>query len=91
MKSVVAVESDAALAGSAEQTIKELGIANIQPDRPASWKRACRRPAPYDVILIEGAVQTVPQAILDQLAEGGRLATVIAGTAPACWAWRSSS
>ena len=30
--------------------------------------------------MIEGAVQIVPQAIFDQLAEGGRLTTVIAGT-----------
>jgi protein-L-isoaspartate(D-aspartate) O-methyltransferase len=30
------------------------------------------------VILIEGAVQHVPPAIVDQLAEGGRLGTVIA-------------
>ena len=29
------------------------------------------RRRPYDVILIEGAVQQVPQAIFDQLAEGG--------------------
>ena len=35
--------------------------------------------APYDVILIEGAVQVVPQMIFDQLAEGGRLTTVVAG------------
>ena len=35
--------------------------------------------APYDNILIEGAVREIPQAILDQLAEGGRLATVVAG------------
>ena len=34
--------------------------------------------APYDVILIEGAVREVPKTISDQLAEGGRLATVIA-------------
>jgi protein-L-isoaspartate(D-aspartate) O-methyltransferase len=39
--------------------------------------------APYDVILIEGAVQEIPRAILDQLAEGGRLATVIAAPAGA--------
>jgi protein-L-isoaspartate(D-aspartate) O-methyltransferase len=35
--------------------------------------------APYDVILVEGAVREVPPAILAQLADGGRLATVIAG------------
>ena len=34
------------------------------------------------VQLVPGAVQLVPQAIFDQLADGGRLTTVIAG-APA--------
>lgn len=34
--------------------------------------------APYDVILIEGAVERVPPAILGQLASGGRLVTVLA-------------
>ncbi|MFB2532712.1 protein-L-isoaspartate O-methyltransferase [Paracoccus sp. p4-l81] len=32
--------------------------------------------APYDVIVIEGGVQTVPQAICDQLKEGGRIAAL---------------
>jgi protein-L-isoaspartate(D-aspartate) O-methyltransferase len=74
---VVAVEGDTALAGSADQTIRELGIANIRQivGNPAAGAPA---DAPYDVILIEGAVQHIPQAILDQLAEGGRLTTVIA-------------
>lgn len=77
-KSVVAVESDPGLGSSADQTIKELGIGNVtrvagklEDGAPGS--------APYDVILIEGAVRQIPQAILDQLAEGGRLATVVAG------------
>lgn len=34
--------------------------------------------APYDVILIEGAVERVPSAVLAQLASGGRLVTVLA-------------
>ena len=29
--------------------------------------------APYDLILIDGAVETVPQALVGQLADGGRL------------------
>ncbi|MFN3232195.1 MAG: protein-L-isoaspartate O-methyltransferase family protein [Alphaproteobacteria bacterium] len=33
--------------------------------------------APYDVILIEGTVPDVPENLLDQLAEGGRLAAVL--------------
>jgi protein-L-isoaspartate(D-aspartate) O-methyltransferase len=34
--------------------------------------------APYDVILIEGAVEHVPDALTGQLAEGGRLLAVLA-------------
>ncbi len=78
VQAVVAVESDASLASAADQTIKSLGLGNVtlvtgpaEAGVPAS--------GPYDVILIEGAVHQIPQAILDQLAEGGRLATVLAG------------
>ncbi|WP_019014824.1 protein-L-isoaspartate O-methyltransferase family protein [Elioraea tepidiphila] len=38
--------------------------------------------APYDVILIEGAVETIPEAIPAQLVEGGRLVTVEASGRP---------
>ena len=78
VKSVVAVESDPVLGSSADQTLRELGVGNVtrvagklEDGAPAS--------APYDVVLIEGAVRQIPQAILEQLAEGGRLATVMAG------------
>ncbi len=33
--------------------------------------------APYTLVLLDGAVETVPEALCDQLAEGGRLAAVI--------------
>ena len=33
--------------------------------------------APFDVILLDGAVDSVPPAIIEQLAEGGRLVAVI--------------
>jgi len=78
VKSVVAIEGDAGLAGSSDQTIKALELENItlvtgQPEAGAPQS------GPYDVILIEGAVRQIPKAILDQLAEGGRLVTVLAG------------
>lgn len=38
--------------------------------------------APYDVILIEGAVAHVPEALLGQLAQGGRLLAVRASARP---------
>jgi len=77
VKSVVALEADAALAGSAEQTIKALGIANVR-QVTGKMEEGRSAEAPYDVILIEGAVQHIPPAIVAQLAEGGRLGAVIA-------------
>lgn len=77
VKTVVAVEADAALAGSAEQTIRNLGISNVQ-QVIGTMEEGSAAQGPYDVILIEGAVQKVPAAIIEQLAEGGRLVTVIA-------------
>jgi len=80
VKSVVAVEADPRLAGSAEQTIKELGVANVR-QIVGKMEDGFAAEAPYDVILIEGAVRHVPAAIVAQLAEGGRLGTVIAAVA----------
>ena len=77
VKSVVAVEADARLASSAEQTIRALGIGNVH-QVTGKMEDAYPADAPYDVILIEGAVQHIPPAIVSQLAEGGRLGTVIA-------------
>jgi protein-L-isoaspartate(D-aspartate) O-methyltransferase len=78
VKLVTAVESDPALAGAGGQIAKEMGLVNIHwvTGKPEQGAPAA---APYDVVLIEGAVQQVPQAILDQLAEGGRLAVVLSG------------
>jgi protein-L-isoaspartate(D-aspartate) O-methyltransferase len=77
VKAVVAVESDAGLVDAAGQTIRNVAIANVQAV-VGKMEEGCAAQAPYDVILIEGAVQKVPETILDQLAEGGRLCTVIA-------------
>lgn len=73
---VVAVESDAALAAQANQAMQTLGVDNaaiVQGNLAAGWAKQ----GPYDVIVVEGAAATVPQALLDQLAEGGRLVTVL--------------
>jgi protein-L-isoaspartate(D-aspartate) O-methyltransferase len=76
-KSVVAVEADAGLAAAARKTLQELGVTGVElVAGPA--EQGAPAAGPYDIILIEGAAPEVPQAIADQLAEGGRLATVIA-------------
>lgn len=76
-KSVTAVETDASMAAAARQTLADLGLAAVELVVGQAEQGAAAG-APYDVILIEGAVREVPKTISDQLAEGGRLATVIA-------------
>lgn len=68
---VVALEEDAELAAAARETLAgtqvELIEGPLTEGHPAG--------APYDLILIDGAVEFVPDAIVAQLADGGRLAT----------------
>lgn len=73
---VVAVESDADLSAQATATLAGLGIDNVVFTEGA-LARGYPAQAPYDVILFGGAVAEVSSAILDQLADGGRLVAVI--------------
>ncbi|TCZ54999.1 protein-L-isoaspartate O-methyltransferase family protein [Roseicella aquatilis] len=76
---VVAVESDQTLAGIAARALAAnlpAGAVRLESGRPAQGFAAG---APYDAILIEGEVPEVPQAVAEQLAEGGRLVTVLGG------------
>ena len=66
---VAALESDEALAA---QT-REAGIDTAVGDLSKGHDMA----APYDLILLDGAVEEVPAAIVKQLAPGGRLAGAI--------------
>jgi len=77
---VVALEDDAALAGAANRTLDELEIDNAIVVE-GRLNEGYPRQAPYNVILLDGAVSEVPPAIADQLAEGGRLVTVVSAGA----------
>lgn len=81
---VVALESDAELAGRATRVLAELGVDNVVVvEGPA--REGYPSQAPYDVILINGAVPEIPDGLCDQLAEGGRLCAVVrAGDGPGC-------
>ena len=37
-----------------------------------------KKEAPYDIIIINGLVEDIPQILFDQLSEGGRLIAVLA-------------
>jgi protein-L-isoaspartate(D-aspartate) O-methyltransferase len=73
---VIALESDHEFARQAAQALQSLGAANVAfVEGPLA--EGAPRQAPFDVILFDGAVDRVPPAILNQLAEGGRLAAVV--------------
>jgi len=73
---VVALEDDPALVEAANANLVALDIGNAAVvEGPLTGGIA--REAPFDVIVIGGAVDTVPDALLDQLGEGGRLVAAI--------------
>ena len=74
-KSVVALESDDALADRAVSTLAGLGCDNVSVVRD-ELNAGHKAGAPYDVIIIEGSVEELPETLLAQLAEGGRLVVV---------------
>lgn len=80
--SVVALESDEPLAAEARRHLAGLPTVTVAtgplPDGAATL-------GPFDVILLEGSVETIPQSLVDQLADGGRLVAVVgSGRAARC-------
>ncbi len=71
-EAVVAVEATGGFAAEAEAVLAREGVDNaavIAGDLAAGAPKH----GPYDVIAIQGGVEEVPQAILDQLKDGGRI------------------
>lgn len=68
---VVAVEEDGAMAALAKTAL--LGKASVVV---GSLTAGAAAQGPYDAIIVEGAVEVVPDAILSQLAEAGRIGAI---------------
>jgi protein-L-isoaspartate(D-aspartate) O-methyltransferase len=72
---VVALESDPALAERARATLAAQSVDNVTVvTGPLSAGHSDA--APYDVIIVEGAVEVLPDALFAELREGGRLVAV---------------
>ena len=74
-ETVVAVEQDPEMAAEAQRNLSEQGVDNaavIAGDLNAG----AAKHGPYDVIIIEGAVQRLPKSLTAQLRDGGRIGCI---------------
>ncbi len=71
-EAVVALEEDEGLAGQAQARLSAEGADNAAVVAGPLAAGAAKH-GPYDAIVIEGAAEVVPEAILAQLKEGGRI------------------
>jgi protein-L-isoaspartate(D-aspartate) O-methyltransferase len=78
---VTATESDSALAAKARDVLAQIGLANVTVQTAAAADGAAAN-APYDVIVLDGATEIVPDRLYQQLKDGGRLVGVFATTKP---------
>jgi len=75
---VVALEQDAGLAKAATDSLSaQPNVDVVSGALAAGWPQG----APYDVVVVEGATEVVPQALCHQLKIGGRLVCVL-GSGP---------
>ena len=77
---VTTVEISPELKAMAEANLARAGVANVTVEEgngAAGWDKG----APFDVIVISGALEVLPEAFLKQVKVGGRIAAVI-GVAP---------
>jgi protein-L-isoaspartate(D-aspartate) O-methyltransferase len=72
-EAVVAVEEDEAHGAEAQSLLLEHGADNVVV-HSAPLADGAAEYGPYDAIVIQGAVEQVPAALLDQLKDGGRIA-----------------
>lgn len=79
---VAAIESDPALASKAQTILANNGCGNVTV-RPAASAYGDAARGPYDVIVLNGATEIIPEHLYAQLRGGGRLVGVFATSQPA--------
>ena len=75
-RKVEALETSEALAGAMKQNLKAANAEQVSVHH-GPLNRGVDASKPYDLILLNGSVAEEPRELFDQLAEGGRLVTII--------------
>ena len=74
-EAVIAVEEDAEMSAQSIDNLATIEADNVIVHEGALIEGAPQH-GPYDAMLIEGAVETVPDSLLSQIKEGGRIAAI---------------
>lgn len=74
-EAVIALDDNADLCAEAENALSYIGADNVAVVEGPLEAGAAQH-GPYDVILIQGGVETIPEALTDQLKDGGRIAAI---------------
>ncbi|XXK35596.1 protein-L-isoaspartate O-methyltransferase family protein [Rhodobacteraceae bacterium nBUS_22] len=74
-EAVVALEDEPGRMAEAEETLARVGADNVVLHCGALAEGAAHH-GPYDVIMLQGAVEHMPDNILEQLKDGGRIACI---------------
>jgi len=78
-REVISMERIAALVGKTRPRLRQLRINNVKP-KHGDGIAGAKDFAPFDAIVIAAAFGEVPQALLSQLADGGRLVMPLGNT-----------
>ena len=74
-EAVVSIESDAALAKEASEILTEQDVDNAYV-ATGDLTNGNAKNGPYDVIVLQGAVEEIPDTLTDQLKDGGRICAI---------------
>ncbi len=74
---VAAVEDDETRAAEAQTILSETGVDNAAVV-PGPLAEGAPKSGPYDVIILQGAIETFPETLAAQLRDGGRVAAIFA-------------
>ena len=73
---VTAVESDPDLAAKARENLATLAISNVDVVE-APLDQGPTGSQTFDVVMVEGALEVVPETLLDRIKDGGRLVALV--------------
>lgn len=74
-EAVIAVEADEAMAAEAQRRLAVEGVDNAVVIA-GSLVRGAAKHGPYDAMVVQGGVEVMPDALLEQIRDGGRIAAI---------------